>query len=133
MAKIRRSVRINGKIEKYAIFQLLEATNKQRKEVIVNMIELAVDLAKLAAAEVEIQRALAIYREAVNKSKVAAAALLENWEGDAANEFEREQANAYKWHLCIFDVISAFIDELEQAIKTYQEYEERIKALIQKS
>ena len=97
------------------------------------MIELAVDLAKLAAAEVEIQRALAIYREAVNKSKIAAAALLENWEGDAANEFEREQANAYKWHLCIFDVISGFIDELEQAIKTYREYEERIKTMIQGS
>lgn len=97
------------------------------------MIDLAVDLAKLAAAEVEIQRALAIYREAVNKAKAAAEALLENWEGDAANEFEREQANAYKWHLCIFDVISSFINELEQAIKTYQEYEERIKALIQGS
>lgn len=97
------------------------------------MIELAVDLAKLAAAELEIQKALAIYREAVNKAKTAAEALVENWEGDAANEFAREQANAYKWHLCIFDVITGFISELEQAIKTYQEYEERIKALIQGS
>lgn len=96
-------------------------------------IELAVDLAKLAAAEIEIQKALEIYRQAVAKAKNAAEALKANWEGDAANEFEREQANAYKWHLCIFDVISAFIDELERAIQTYREYEERIKALIHQS
>lgn len=97
------------------------------------MVELAVDLAKLAAAEMEIQRALAIYREAVNKAKAAAEALLANWEGDAANEFEREQANAYKWHVSIFDVVLSFIRELEQTIKKYEEYEERVKSLIQGS
>ena len=96
-------------------------------------IELAVDLAKLAAAEAEIQKALAIYREAVDKAKNAAEALAENWEGDAASEFAREQANAYKWHLSIFDVITAFISELEQAIQKYREYEDQIKALIQGS
>ena len=94
------------------------------------MIELAVDLAKLAMAEAEIQKALGIYREAVGKAKAAAAVLCAEWEGDAASEFEREQANAYKWHLCIFDVIEAFIDELEQTIRKYREYEEKVKALI---
>ncbi|MDE7244336.1 MAG: hypothetical protein K2O18_10240 [Oscillospiraceae bacterium] len=94
------------------------------------MIELAVDLAKLAMAEAEIQKALAIYREAVAKAKAAAEALLAQWEGDAANEFEREQANAYRWHLCIFDVIGGFLNELEQAIRKYREYDEKIKALI---
>ena len=96
-------------------------------------IELAVDLAKMAMAELEIQKALEIYRRAVDKAKTAAAALKANWEGDAANEFEREQANAYKWHVCIIDIIGAFISELERAIRTYREYEERIKALIHSS
>ena len=93
-------------------------------------VELAVDLAKLAAAEIKIQQALATYRSAVEKAKTAAAALRASWEGDAAQAFENEQANAYKWHLCIFDVIEAFISELEHAIQKYREYEERIKALI---
>ena len=97
------------------------------------MTELAVDLAKMAMAEVEIQKALTIYRSAVDKAKTAAAALLQDWEGDAAQAFETEQANAYKWHVCIFDIIDAFIRELENAIKTYREYEERIKALIHSS
>lgn len=96
-------------------------------------IELAVDLAKMTMAEVEIQKALATYRSAVEKAKVAAAALRANWDGDAAQAFENEQANAYKWHLCIFDIIDAFISELERAIRTYREYEEKIKALIHSS
>jgi len=97
------------------------------------MIELAVDLAKLAMAETEIQKALAIYRAAVDKAKTAAAALCANWEGDAANEFEREQANAYKWHMSIVDIITSFIQELERTIRVYQEYEEKVKSLIQGS
>ena len=97
------------------------------------MIELAVDLAKLAMAEAEIQKALATYRVAVDKAKTAAAALCANWEGDAADEFEREQAEAYKWHMSIVDVITSFIRELERAIQTYQEYEEKVKSLIQGS
>lgn len=95
------------------------------------MIELAVDLAKLAMAEVEIQKALAVYRSAVDKAKTAAAALCENWEGDAASEFEREQATAYQWHMSIVDVITSFIGELNRTIKTYQEAQERIKSMIQ--
>lgn len=95
------------------------------------MIELAVDLAKLAMAETEIQKALAVYRAAVDKAKTAAAALSENWEGDAANEFAREQSTAYQWHMSIVDVIASFIQEMERAIRTYQEYEERVKSLIQ--
>ena len=97
------------------------------------MTELAVDLAKLAMAEAEIQKALAIYRAAVDKAKTAAGALRQNWEGDAANEFEREQATAYQWHMSIVDVITSFIRELERAIQTYREYEERVKSLIQGS
>ena len=95
------------------------------------MIELAVDLAKLAMAETEIQKALAVYRAAVDKAKTGAAALSENWEGDAANEFAREQSTAYQWHMSIVDVITSFIQEMERAIRTYQEYEERVKSLIQ--
>jgi len=106
---------------------------KERKEVPESMIELAVDLAKLAMAEAEIQKALAVYRSAVDKAKTAAAALCEDWEGDAANEFEREQSTAYQWHMSIVDVITSFIQELERAIHTYQAYEEKIKAMIQKS
>lgn len=93
-------------------------------------VALAVDLAKLAMAEAEIQKALAIYRSAVDKAKTAAEALRADWEGDAAEAFEREQANAYKWHVCILDIISAFISELERAIQKYRESEDRIKALI---
>lgn len=94
-------------------------------------IELAVDLAKLAMAEVEIQKALAIYRTAVDKAKTAAAELCANWEGDAANSFEQEQANAYKWHMSIVDVVETFIGELERTIQKYREAEEKIKGLIQ--
>lgn len=94
-------------------------------------VELAVDLAKLAMAEVEIQKALAIYREAVNKAKNAAAELRANWEGDAANTFEQEQATAYQWHMSIVDVITTFIGELERTIQKYREAEEKIKGLIQ--
>lgn len=97
------------------------------------MIELAVDLAKLAMAEAEIQKALATYRVAVDKAKTAAEALRANWEGDAANAFEQEQANAYKWHMSIVDIITSFIRELERAIRAYQEYEEKVKSLIQGS
>lgn len=97
------------------------------------MVELAVDLVQLARAEAEIQKALAIYRQAVEKAKRAAEALLRDWEGDAATAFSEEQANAYKWHLCIFDIINAFIAELENAIRKYREYEEKIKNLIHRS
>ena len=97
------------------------------------MIELAVDLAKLAMAEAEIQKALETYRVAVGKAKAAAAALRADWEGDAANEFEREQANAYKWHMSIVDIITSFIRVLERAIQMYREYEEKVKSLIQGS
>lgn len=96
------------------------------------MIGLAVDLAKLAMAEAEIQKALAVYRSAVGKAKTAAAALRENWEGDAANEFEREQNTAYQWHMSIVDVITSFVRELNRAIQTYREYDEKVKSLIQK-
>ena len=94
-------------------------------------IGLAVDLAKLAMAEMEIQRALAIYRSAVDKAKAAAAELRANWEGDAANTFEREQATAYQWHMSIVDVITSFIGELERTIQKYREAEEKIKGMIQ--
>ena len=70
---------------------------------------------------------------AVGKAKAAAAALRADWEGDAANEFEREQANAYKWHMSIVDIITSFIRELERAIQMYREYEEKVKSLIQGS
>lgn len=94
------------------------------------IVELAVDLAKLGMAEVEIQHALAIYRAAVDKAKTAAAALRENWEGDAANTFEREQATAYQWHMSIVDIIMTFIGELNRARKQYEEYDKKIKSLI---
>lgn len=93
-------------------------------------IELAVDLAKLAMAEAEIQKALAIYRQAVAKAKAAAEALCEKWEGDAASEFAREQGVAYQWHMSIVDIITSFIGELERTIKMYQEAQEKIKSLI---
>lgn len=94
-------------------------------------VALAVDLAKLAMAEMEIQKALAIYRQAVDKAKTAAAALRADWEGDAAQQFEQEQANAYKWHMSIVDIITAFISELTSTIQKYQEAQDQIKALIQ--
>ena len=94
-------------------------------------VALAVDLAKLAMAEMEIQKALATYRQAVNNAKAAAEALCADWEGDAAQQFEHEQANAYKWHVNIFDVITAFMGELTKTIQKYQEAQDTIKALIQ--
>ena len=93
-------------------------------------IELAVDLAKLTAAELRIQQALAIYRQAVAKAKAAAAALLADWEGDAAEAFRAEQENAYRWHACIIEVVESFIDELIRTIQKYEDALQKIKDAI---
>ena len=97
------------------------------------MTELAVDLAKLAMAEAEIQKAVGIYHAAVEKAKAAGNALLENWVGEAARAFAEEQAIAYKWHLNIVDIITSFAQELNRTIEKYREYDEKVKALIQGS
>ena len=94
------------------------------------MIEWAVEAAKLATAEAEILRAVAAYRTAANRAKTAADALAANWEGDAQKVFVEEQAKAYRWHISISDIVSAFAETLKSAAAKYLEAEQQIKNLI---
>ena len=94
------------------------------------MIEWAVEAVKLATSEAEILRAVAAYRTAANRAKTAADALAANWEGDAQKVFVEEQSKAYRWHVSISDIVSAFAETLKSVAAKYQEAEQQIKNLI---
>lgn len=94
------------------------------------MIEWAVEAAKLAIAEAEILRALAVYKGAIQKAQNAGDALAANWEGDAQKIFVEEQSKAYRWHMSIYDIVSAFAKTLRDTASKYEQAENQITSLI---
>lgn len=89
-----------------------------------------VEAAKLTAAEVEIIQAVAAYKEAANKAKAAGDALAAKWEGDAREAFVAEQENAYRWHISISDIVSAFAETLKSVASRYEEAERNVSSII---
>ena len=94
------------------------------------MIEWAVEIAKLAIAEAEIQEALAAYRAAVEKAQNAGNELAANWDGDAQKAFVEEQSQAYRWHMSIYDIVFAFAKTLKDTASKYEQAESQITSFI---
>ena len=94
------------------------------------MIEWAVEAAKLAIVETEIQQALAAYRSAVQKAQNAGNSLAADWEGEAQKVFVQEQAKAYRWHMSIYDIVFAFAKTLKDTASKYEQAENQITSLI---
>ena len=94
------------------------------------MIEWTVEAAKLVIVEAEIQQALAAYRNAVQKAQNAGNALAADWEGEAQKVFVQEQAQAYRWHMSIYDIVFAFAKTLRDTASKYEQAENQITSLI---
>ena len=94
------------------------------------MVNWAVEVAKLAIAEAEIQRALADYRQTVAKVKAAGDALAANWEGEAQKVFVTEHQNAYKWHNSIIEIVMGYVNTLKTTAEKYTNADSMVKSLI---
>ncbi|MBQ9459274.1 MAG: WXG100 family type VII secretion target [Oscillospiraceae bacterium] len=94
------------------------------------MVDWAVELAKLAIAEAEIQKALIEYRQSVQKVKTAGDRLAANWEGEAQKAFVAEHEKAYQWHVSIMDIVASYMNTLKETAQKYAEAEGTVKSLI---
>lgn len=94
------------------------------------MVDWAVEVAKLAIAEAEIQKALAEYRQTVQTVKAAGDSLAANWEGDAQKAFVVEHENAYKWHMSIMDIVMSYINTIKQTAEKYTSADDAVKQII---
>lgn len=92
--------------------------------------EVAVQAAKLMAAENEILQAVAEFRTAAKDAKLAGDNLAADWTGDAREAFVAEQAKAYDWQLKISDIVDAFAFSIRKTVEKYQQAEEQIRNLI---
>ncbi len=90
------------------------------------MIAWAVEAAKLTVAEAEILQAVAAYKAAVDKARAAADALSAQWEGEAREVFVAEQEKAYRWHISISDIVSAFAETLKAVSCKYESAEQEV-------
>ena len=96
------------------------------------MVNWAVEIAKLAVAEAEIQRALSDYRQTVARVKSAGDALAANWEGEAQKVFVVEHQNAYKWHNSIIEIVMGYVNTLKSTAEKYTNADTMVKSLIGK-
>ena len=96
------------------------------------MINWAVEIAKLAIAESEIQKALAEYRQTVQRVKAAGDNLAANWEGEAQKVFKTEHDNAYKWHNSIIEIVMTYVNTLKQTAEKYTNADEAVRSLVGK-
>ncbi len=94
------------------------------------MVNWAVEIAKLAIAESEIQKALAEYRQTVSKVKAAGDNLASNWEGEAQKVFVTEHENAYKWHNSIIEIVMSYVNTLKTTAEKYTNADNAVKSLI---
>ena len=91
---------------------------------------LLVSFPELMSCARELEKAMEIYKAAVEKANLAAEELGSKWEGSARDAFMAEQAKVMKYHTWIEDYALEIIDEIAKSARQYQETEKKVNEII---
>ena len=93
---------------------------------------LIVDLALAAAAQVEMVKAIQVYREATDAVKAASDEIASQWEGDAKEAFVENEKNAYSLYVGICEVANGAVEAVKKMLDDYEDTEAQIKSIVGK-
>lgn len=93
--------------------------------------QILVELRQIQLAIADMNKAMELYRDAVEEAKTAAADLASKWEGAAKDAFVAHQENAYNWQLSIVVVVNEMIATIRKAMDMYEQMEAAVKIIVQ--
>ncbi|MBR2942556.1 MAG: WXG100 family type VII secretion target [Clostridia bacterium] len=93
---------------------------------------ITVTISELVGAANSIKQANEAFRAAAEAMKQAAAALAEEWSGDARDAFVAEQEQIDSWYKTMAEVVDGYIAAMQQSAADYQETDNEAANIVKK-
>jgi WXG100 family type VII secretion target len=94
------------------------------------MAQFNVTVSEVTNAATKIASAANDFLTTAGKVMQAAEALGSSWEGDSQVAFMQEQQNAHSWYEKMAEIVTTYVESLNQAAKKYQDADDQAKAAI---
>ena len=85
------------------------------------MAQIMVTISEMQGAANKISQAANDFLNAAGQTFTAAQTLADSWEGDSKAAFVEEQTKANEWYKKMVEIVNTYVQNLQNAAKTYQE------------